>query len=179
MKKNSKNVNETVNETVKEKPVDTVKVEKTAEKPVEITGLTVKGIPENAVKEYGAKLKNGKENSAYIVTENGVKYLIPVNFDSFDVIVKSIDMTTATAAATYKIRENGKTVSEISVRYGGDGGEKFSTYRAFYDRKGTGGIDTAIVEYIDGDGVKNVILYVNRASKFREIKNFDIVRKAI
>ena len=152
-------------------------MKKTAEKKtaetekVTITGLTVKGIPQNAVKVYGDPLKNGKENSAFEFTaENGVKYLFPVNFDSFDSIVKSrIDaVKTADITATYKIRENGKTVTELTVTYNGENGEKFPSLRQFYDRKNTGGIDTAVIS-LDGE----MIIYVNRMTKFKEIVTVD------
>ena len=148
------------------------KTAETAEKKTAaITGLTVKGIPSSAVKVYGDPLEKGKENSHFEFTaDNGVKYLIPVNFDSFDQIVRSMinDVKTADITATYKIRENGKTVTEMTVTYNGENGEKFPSLRQFYDRKNTGGIDTADITL---DGIK--ILYVNRMSKFREFTTDD------
>lgn len=163
MKKSVKNV-----DTVK--TVDTVKVEKTAKTAI-VTGLTLKGLPDNAEKVYGDKLKNGKENSYYKYEFNGIRYRIAVNFDSFDDLVKTNidDVKTAEITATYKIRRNGSTVEKITVSYNGDDGEKFPTLRQFYGRKLTGGIDTAEIRLADND----VILYVNRMSKFNEFTTVD------
>ena len=130
----------------------------------------MRGIPEGSAKIFGSALKNGKENSYYEFFKDGITYLIPVNFDSFDSIVKSrIDaVKTADITATYKIRENGKTVTEMTVTYNGENGEKFPSLRQFYDRKLTGGIDTAVIN-LDGE----VIIYVNRMTKFKEIVTVD------
>ena len=131
--------------------------------------MTVKGTPADAVKVHGDALKNGKENAYFEFDRAGVKYIVPVNFDSFDAFIRAdLDAVKgADVTATYKIREAGKTVRE-DVREG----VKVESLRGFYDPKGTGGIDTASITY-EREGVKTVILYVNRMSKFREVISND------
>ena len=168
-----------------EKPVEEKPVK--AEKPVEekpVTGLTVKGVSEtegDIDKIYNPPLKNGKENS-FFTFDGDYRYIIPVNFDSFDFIIKENleKVKGAEITATYKLRENGKTISISEIVYGGENGEKFPSLRQFYDRKGTGGIDTAEIVYFDEnaeiDGEKGnyiKILYVNRGSKFHQFRRTD------